>query len=375
MLSSPWGPVKLLKPIFQSSGFDDIKINSVNEKNSAKFLYSRLMKEKSLEVAAFESEYDIMFGVYKSMKKIIYKDKAIYSKCSSPNEIFHQYRRAKLAKSHLMHRYGFLFSETQQIKLRGKIPDLGILPQALRVLNSVSNEMSFMSFKLWEGIISANEWYNKGLMVDCLGDKIYPLYGVWMPTTQDYIKLLNQYLNSDLPQGPALDIGCGSGVLSLLLAKKGIEVVAVDKNYWAVECTKLNAAKLKFNVRTYVLNDLNNIETSALNTIVSNPPWLPAKSSSTLDNGVYDPKSEMLLGTFKTAKRFLTQAGRLLLIYSDLAQNLGLQEPNFIEKLIESHGFKLVNKLEIFFPKSLNLKDPLRDIKDSSHIYLYDIRK
>jgi SAM-dependent methyltransferase len=374
MLNSPWGPVHLLKPVFQSSGLDDIVINPVKDKISAKFLYSRLIKEKSIEIAAFESEYNRMFGLYKSIKKISYRDKVDFSKCKTPTDIFHLHRRTKIAKSHLLHRFGFLFSETQ-IKLRGDRPDLSILPQVVRALNAKQNEISFVSFKLWEGIVSANEWYTKGLMVDVLGDKIYPLYGVWMPTTQEYLNLFKEYLDADIPEGPALDIGCGSGILSFLMAKKGIEVVAVDKNYWAVECTRLNAGRLGLKVRTYQLNELNDIETSSLNTIVSNPPWLPVKASSSLDNGVYDPKGEMLLGTFKTAKRFLTENGRLLLIYSDLAQNLGLQEPCFIEKLIESHDLKLKERIETFFPKSLDLRDPLRDIKDSSHIYLYDIRK
>ena len=375
MLTSPWGSVRLLKPVFQSSGLDDIVINPVKDKISAKYLYSRLMKQKSLEVAAFESEYNRMVGIYNSMKKIIAKDKVNYSKCTSPTDTFHLYHRTQLAKSHLLHRFGFLLSETQQIKLRGDGPELSILPQAMRVLNSEGNEITFMSFKLWEGIMLANEWYDQGLMVESLGEKIYPLYGVWLPTTHDYIKLVSDYLDTDLPRGPALDIGCGSGVLSFLLAKRGIEVLAVDKNYWAVESTKLNAIKLNLSLKTYQLNDLNNIESSPLNTIVSNPPWLPAKSAGSLDDGEFDAKYEMLHGTFKTAKRFLTSTGRLLLIYSDLAQNLGLQETNFIEKLIESHDLKLHNKLETLFPKSLNLKDPLRDIKDNSHIYLYDIRK
>jgi ribosomal protein L11 methyltransferase len=47
----------------------------------------------------------------------------------------------------------------------------------------------------------------------------------------------------DLPRGPLLDVGCGSGVLAIAAAKLGFApVVAVDVDPLAVEATRLNAA-------------------------------------------------------------------------------------------------------------------------------------
>ncbi len=45
-----------------------------------------------------------------------------------------------------------------------------------------------------------------------------------------------------------LDIGCGSGILSFLFAKKSKKsrIIAVDSNPDAVKTTNINAAKLNF---------------------------------------------------------------------------------------------------------------------------------
>lgn len=53
----------------------------------------------------------------------------------------------------------------------------------------------FSSFTFMEGIISAENMKTNGIRVKCLEDKIiYPLYGVWSPTSQDYLDILANYL-------------------------------------------------------------------------------------------------------------------------------------------------------------------------------------
>ncbi|WP_156104106.1 50S ribosomal protein L11 methyltransferase, partial [Campylobacter sp. MIT 97-5078] len=59
-------------------------------------------------------------------------------------------------------------------------------------------------------------------------------------STHSCIQLLQQYAKKDMK---ALDVGCGSGILSIILAKLGCKVQACDTDEIAVE-SSLNNAKL-----------------------------------------------------------------------------------------------------------------------------------
>lgn len=59
-------------------------------------------------------------------------------------------------------------------------------------------------------------------------------------STNSCIKLLQRYA---IKKGKALDVGCGSGILSIILAKLGCEVDACDSDDIAIQST-LNNAKL-----------------------------------------------------------------------------------------------------------------------------------
>jgi len=103
----------------------------------------------------------------------------------------------------------------------------------------------------WQGIHSSDQWEKSGIPVEALsGKKIYPLYSVWSPTSQNYLSLLEDYLeekrNMIKSRKNILDIGCGTGVLSFMTVQKvgSKDVFAIDVNPKAVECTQLNTQLL-----------------------------------------------------------------------------------------------------------------------------------
>ena len=61
-------------------------------------------------------------------------------------------------------------------------------------------------------------------MVHALNSRlIYPQYGVYMPTSQEYINLISNYV-SQVPQNDkksVVDLGCGSGILPVVLKENG----------------------------------------------------------------------------------------------------------------------------------------------------------
>ncbi len=96
----------------------------------------------------------------------------------------------------------------------------------------VEVEKSVTSLRELLGIISAFEWRKKGVVVPALGrDKkaierrIHAHYGVFSPVRGEYIDLVEKApLPSSKPaqELKAFDIGTGSGVLSCVLAMRGI---------------------------------------------------------------------------------------------------------------------------------------------------------
>ena len=80
--------------------------------------------------------------------------------------------------------------------------------------------------------------------------------------------------------------------------------------------------------------------------IVCNPPWLPARPSSSLEYAVYDPESQMLKGFLSNLRDHLLPGGEGWLILSDLAEHLGLRTRKELLTWIEQSGLKVIDRLE-----------------------------
>ena len=88
------------------------------------------------------------------------------------------------------------------------------------------------------GLIGAYEWRRKGVEIPALGgDRIHPHYGVFSPVRGEYVDLVAQ---APLPAGDtAFDIGVGTGVLSAVLARRGLaRVIATDQDARALACAR-----------------------------------------------------------------------------------------------------------------------------------------
>ncbi|MFZ5481603.1 MAG: methyltransferase domain-containing protein, partial [Myxococcota bacterium] len=75
------------------------------------------------------------------------------------------------------------------------------------------------------------------------------------------------------PAASAIDLGCGSGVVALLLASRGVRVRAIDREPRWVELARRSAADSELPV-TVELADVRTV-TGAHDLAVANPPWFP----------------------------------------------------------------------------------------------------
>lgn len=143
-----------------------------------------------------------------------------------------------------------------------------------------------------------------------------------------------------------LEIGCGSGVVSIHCALNGCDVTAVDINPCAVELAKRNAAAngAKIDVRE---SDVYENVDGKFDTIVFNLPYLPvdeegllAKAWSGGPDGL-GPLPRLLEG----APDHLLPEGRLVVVVSSLT------EPRALEDALDGYDVRTVGELKLFFER------------------------
>ncbi len=211
------------------------------------------------------------------------------------------------------------------------------------------------------GLIGAHEWRRTGVEIPALGTRIHPHYGVFSPVRGEYVELVAK---APLPKGAdklAFDIGVGTGVLSALLAQRGVEhVIATDQDQRALSCARENLARLDLNQQVELLEaDLFPEGRAPL--VVCNPPWVPARPSSPIEYAVYDPDSRMLKGFLGGLAAHLTPGGEGWLILSDLAEHLGLRPRADLMEWITAAGLKVADRQDIkpIHPRAADASDPL----------------
>ena len=156
-----------------------------------------------------------------------------------------------------------------------------------------------MSLRALLGVIGAHQWRVKGIEVPAAGGRIHPHYGVFAPIRAEYVELVAaEPLPAALAAagGTAFDIGTGTGVLAAVLARRGLRhVVATDLDPRALACARENLERLGV-AGQVELREADLFPPGRAELIVCNPPWLPARPSSPIERGIYDPDSQMLRG-------------------------------------------------------------------------------
>lgn len=194
------------------------------------------------------------------------------------------------------------------------------------------------------GVQGAHQWFVSGVEVPILGAKIYPRYGTFLPTRQEYVDLAAQAPLGEV--NVAFDIGTGTGVLAAVLVHRGVpKVIGTDIHQRAIDCARDNFTRLGMQGEaTAVLRSM--FPEGRADLIVCNPPWIPGSAASTLDAAIYDPGSKMLLQFLAGLPEHLTSGGEGWLIISDLAELLGLRTRGVLLDAIAQAGLEIVDRLD-----------------------------
>ena len=219
-----------------------------------------------------------------------------------------------------------------------KSPDIGWL----ELLYPDVSEF-YISFPQVQGLNSSWQWYKKGIEVKALDLTLHPYYGTYFPTRFDHLKLFDKWLKRyDGARTNAIDMGVGSGVLSFQLIQNGFEnIFACDTNKNAIIGVSKEVQRLGFEDKiTLKSSDLfENCDVKA-DVIVFNPPWLLAKHDleEGIDKAIYY-EEDLFPRFFEQAQKHLAPDGKIVLIFSNLAQVVDEESTHpIIEELQKTAG-------------------------------------
>jgi SAM-dependent methyltransferase len=274
-------------------------------------------------------------------------------------DAFHLHRQAQSQRARTL---GMLLVEVEEdyvVALR-RAP---VVRQACTEAWGPGDGPTVVSLRELLGLIGAHEWRRKGIPVPALGGSIHPHYGVFTPIRREYLDLVDKApLPASLASNSlAFDIGTGTGVIAAILARRGIRrVIATDQDPRALACARENVSRLGIGGQVEVVEaDLFPEGEAPL--VVCNPPWVPARPSTPIEHGIYDPDSRMLRGFLAGLGAHLAPGGEGWLVLSDLAEHLGLRTRAELLAMIEAAGLSVADRLDTRprHPKAADEDDPL----------------
>jgi SAM-dependent methyltransferase len=287
------------------------------------------------------------------------KRSAVSSIATSPAEAFHRHRQAQSQRARTLGKLLVPLDEDYGIPLR-RAPDVR---QACAEVYGPGEEPSVTSLRSLLGLIGAHEWRVKGIEIAAIGGRIHPHYGVFAPIRREYVDLVATAALPDFRSASsvAFDIGTGTGVLAAVLARRGVRrVVATDRDPRALACARENLERLGLAEQVQVVQaDLFPQGRAAL--VVCNPPWVPARPSSPIERGIYDPESRVLREFLGALPAHLEPGGEGWMVLSDLAEHLGLRSRSELLAAIDAAGLQVVDRSDVRpkHPRVSDETDPL----------------
>jgi methylase of polypeptide subunit release factors len=289
---------------------------------------------------------------------------------ATPALAFHQQRQVQARRAHILGSILIPLNGDYRIPLR-RAPD--VQAACTQAWGPADGTARVIALRELQGIVSAYEWRKNGVQIPALQtlggyDRIHPHYGVFSPVRGEYVDLVAQApLPATATQTAAVawDIGTGTGVLAAVLARRGVpQVIATDHAARALACAQDNVQRLGVAAQVQLCN-VDLFPPGHADLIVCNPPWLPVRATTSLEQAVYDPDSRMLRGFLAGLAAHLRPGGEGWLILSDLAEHLGLRSRADLLAWTEAAGLRVVGRLDIrpHHRKAQNASDPLHSAR------------
>ncbi len=167
------------------------------------------------------------------------------------------------------------------------------------------------------------------------------------PVSEDTLLLASSI--SVTPGERFLEVGCGTGYISISMALRGAVVAGVDINPLAVALSRENAERCGIEGADFFESDLFSAVTGTVDVIAFNPPYLPSEDiMATGYDACWDggPTGREVAQAFiAQCAQYLVPGGRVYLLQSSLCN------PEKSQEELESRGFAVeaVGTCSLFF--------------------------
>jgi release factor glutamine methyltransferase len=132
---------------------------------------------------------------------------------------------------------------------------------------------------------ASTEYLKKPRKYSYRGVSVWVEPTVFPPFLTISTKLLLQFIETlSLENKKLLELGCGCGVISILAAKNGAQVTAIDINEAALEALRKNASDNEVAISVQYSNLFGNLHGKMFDYIIINPPYYPKAPQSMAEN-------------------------------------------------------------------------------------------